>query len=58
MLPCVIGELLVVRGELPREKSQRGECEDAVGSRQRRRVRRGYQRRSGNEEQEKILDHS
>lgn len=58
VLPCVIGELLVVRGELPREKCQRSEREDAVGRRQGRRVRRGYQRRSGHKEQEKVLDHS
>ena len=33
VLPCVIGELLVVRDELPREKRERGECKDAVGGR-------------------------
>lgn len=50
VLPRVICELLVVRGELPREKRKRGEREDAVGRRQGRRVRRGDQRRGGYEE--------
>jgi hypothetical protein len=49
VLPGVIGELLVVRGELPSEKREHGEREDAVGKCQWRRVRRGDQRRGGYE---------
>jgi len=58
VFPCVIGELLVVRGELPCEKRDHCEREDAVGRRQRRLVRRGDQRQGGPEEQESVLDRS
>ena len=50
VLPRVIGKLLVVCGELPRENRKRSERKDTVGGRQRRRVRSGDQRRGGYEE--------
>ena len=47
MFPRVEGELLVVRGELPRKERERRESEDDVRGRQRARVGRGDQRGCG-----------
>ena len=47
VFPRVEGELLVVRGELPREERERRESQDDVCGRQRARVGRGNQRRCG-----------
>jgi len=56
VLPRVEGELLVVRGELPREERERDESQDAICGRQGARVRRGDQYGGGDEEQEDVLD--
>lgn len=47
VFPRVEGELLVVRGELPRKERERRESEDDVRGRQRARVGRGDQRGCG-----------
>lgn len=55
-LPRVEGELLVVRGELPREERERDEGQDDVRGRQRARVRRGDHGGCGDQEQEGVLN--
>ena len=55
VLPCVERELLVVRCELPREKRERGQCQDAIYERQGSRVGRCDQRGGGYKEQEDVL---
>jgi hypothetical protein len=50
VLPRVEGELLVVRSELPREKSECSQCQDAICERQRSGVGRGDERGGGDEE--------
>lgn len=56
VFPRVERELLVVRGELEREKRERDESQDAVREGQGARVGRCDQRGSGNQEQEDVLD--